>query len=83
MSTRGRGSGSGSSSDDESIDEAMHEFTLKPANIATYQPPMVFGRNANVLSSRWIEEIEGVIHTGPYPIEAKVQFALDLLHHAA
>ena len=43
----------------------------------------VGGRTAKVLSSRWIEEMEGVFHTSPYPIGAKVRFALDLLYRDA
>ena len=38
------------------------------------------GRNARVLISRYIEEIEGVFCASPYPIRAKVRFALDLLY---
>ena len=32
--------------------------------------------------ARWIVDLEGVFRTSPYPIGAKVWFALDLLHHA-
>ena len=39
-------------------------------------------RTARVLSLCWIMELEGVYGTSPYPIGAKVRFALDLLHHA-
>ena len=40
-------------------------------------------RTSRVLSSCRIEEMEGVFRTSPYHIKAKVQFASDLLHHAA
>ena len=41
------------------------------------------GRTAKILSSCWIEEMEGFFRTSPYFIGAKVQFALDLLYRAA
>ena len=41
------------------------------------------GRTARILSSCWIEEMEGVSCTNPFPKEAKVRFALDLLNQAA
>lgn len=61
----------------------MYKFITSPADIDTYQPSMVCRRNARVLSSRWIKDMEGVFQTSPYPIKAKVRFSLDLLHHAA
>lgn len=73
---------SGLGSGAEPIAEGMYEFIISPFDIAIYQPFMVYARNVSVLSSRGIKEIAGVFCTGPYPIEAKVRFSLDLIMHS-
>ena len=67
ISTHGGGSGLGAGSGVESIDEGMYEFFTSPTDVATYQPPIICRWNARVLSSLWIEEVEGDA-TGMYGI---------------
>ena len=49
--------------------------------MSTREP--VSGRTARDLSSLWIKEVEIVFCTSPYPLGARVRFALDILFRVA